>query len=65
MGIWGMAQAFGMGVSSFASGTLKTVLIESGFLSPSIGYTTIFGLEVVLMGGGCGRVAQCRHSTVP
>lgn len=49
MGMWGMAQAFGMGVSSFASGTLKTLLIESGFLSPAIGYTTIFGLEVVLM----------------
>jgi len=49
MGMWGMAQAFGMGVSSFASGTLKTVLIESGVLSPAIGYTTIFGLEVVLM----------------
>ncbi len=49
MGMWGMAQAFGMGMSSFASGTLKTLLIESGFLSPAIGYTTIFGLEVVLM----------------
>jgi BCD family chlorophyll transporter-like MFS transporter len=49
MGIWGMAQAFGMGVSSFASGTLKTLLIESGVLSPAIGYTAIFGLEVVLM----------------
>jgi BCD family chlorophyll transporter-like MFS transporter len=49
MGIWGMAQAFGMGVSSFASGTLKTLLIESGVLSPAIGYTAIFGLEVVFM----------------
>lgn len=49
MGMWGMAQAFGMGMSSFASGTLKTVLIESGILSPAIGYTAIFGLEVVLM----------------
>jgi BCD family chlorophyll transporter-like MFS transporter len=49
MGMWGMAQAFGMGAASFLSGTLKTVLIETGLFGPSIGYTMIFGLEVVLM----------------
>lgn len=49
MGMWGMAQAFGMGAASFLSGALKTVLIESGMLAPALGYTVIFGLEVGLM----------------
>jgi len=49
MGMWGMAQAFGTGAASFLSGTLKTVLIETGFFVPASGYTMIFGLEVVLM----------------
>lgn len=49
MGMWGMAQAFGTGAASFLSGTLKTVLIETGLFVPSMGYTMIFGIEVVLM----------------
>ena len=49
MGMWGMAQAFGTGLSTILSGTLKSGLIESGLLSPTLGYTAIFGLEVVLM----------------
>lgn len=49
MGMWGMAQAFGTGLSTILSGTLKSSLIESGLLSPALGYSAIFGLEVVLM----------------
>jgi len=49
MGMWGMAQAFGMGISTMLSGALKSGLIETGLLSPTLGYTTIFGLELVLM----------------
>ena len=49
MGIWGMAQAFGVGLSTILSGALKSGLIETGLMSPAMGYSTIFGLELVLM----------------
>lgn len=49
MGMWGMAQAFGTGMASVLSGTLKSLLIETGLLSSHIGYATIFGLETMLM----------------
>jgi BCD family chlorophyll transporter-like MFS transporter len=49
MGMWGMAQSFGMGMSSILSGALKSALIETNLLSASVGYSAIFGLEVVLM----------------
>jgi BCD family chlorophyll transporter-like MFS transporter len=49
MGMWGMAQSFGMGMSSILSGALKSTLIETNLLSASVGYSAIFGLEVVLM----------------
>ena len=49
MGLWGMAQAFGTGMASVISGTLRTVLIESNLLSAQVGYTAIFGLETVIM----------------
>ena len=49
MGMWGMAQAFGTGLSTILSGALKSGLIETGLMSPALGYTTIFGIEVVLM----------------
>lgn len=54
MGMWGMAQAFGMGASSFLSGTFKSLLIETGAMAPALGYGLIFGLEVVLMVVGVG-----------
>ncbi len=47
MGLWGTAQALGMGVSSFASGALHTLLIDSGLLSPRFAYFGIFVLEAV------------------
>jgi BCD family chlorophyll transporter-like MFS transporter len=62
MGMWGMAQAFGMGLSSILSGSLKSGLIETGFLSPAMGYSAIFGLEVVLMVMGA---AMLRHVSIP
>jgi BCD family chlorophyll transporter-like MFS transporter len=49
MGMWGMAQSFGMGMSSILSGALKSALIETHLFSATIGYTAIFGFEVVLM----------------
>ncbi|MEL7432399.1 MAG: BCD family MFS transporter [Chloroflexota bacterium] len=49
MGLWGMAQAFGNGMSSVAGGGLHTLLIGSGFLAPELAYTFIFGLEALGM----------------
>ena len=45
MGLWGTAQAFGMGLASFFSGVLHTVLIGSGMLIPKHAYFGIFMLE--------------------
>jgi BCD family chlorophyll transporter-like MFS transporter len=49
MGLWGMAQAFGMGLASIVSGGLHSLMIETGLLSAATGYTAIFGLETVVM----------------
>lgn len=49
MGLWGVAQAFGMGFASIISGGLHSLLIETGLLSASLGYTAIFGLEALVM----------------
>lgn len=49
MGLWGVAQAFGNGMSSIGSGLLHTTLIESGLLAPSVAYTAVFGLEAIGM----------------
>ncbi len=49
MGLWGVAQAFGMGCAAILSGTLHTLLIESGLLGAQAGYAAIFGLETILM----------------
>jgi BCD family chlorophyll transporter-like MFS transporter len=57
MGMWGTAQAFGNGLSSILSGGLKTLLIESGFLSAQYGYAVIFGIETVLMIVGVATLA--------
>jgi BCD family chlorophyll transporter-like MFS transporter len=45
MGLWGTAQAFGMGLSSVGSGALHTALISGGLLAPSHAYFGIFLLE--------------------
>jgi len=47
MGLWGTAQALGMGVSSFASGALHTLMIDSGVMEPKHAYFGIFMLEAV------------------
>jgi BCD family chlorophyll transporter-like MFS transporter len=49
MGMWGVAQAFGMGCAAIVSGGLHSLLIGSGLLDARAGYTAIFGLETVLM----------------
>ncbi|MEE4639690.1 MAG: BCD family MFS transporter [Wenzhouxiangella sp.] len=45
MGLWGTAQAIGMGTSSVASGALHTTLIDAGVLAPKYAYFGIFLLE--------------------
>ena len=45
MGLWGTAQALGMGMSSVGSGALHTTLIGSGLLAPKYAYFGIFLLE--------------------
>lgn len=45
MGLWGTAQALGMGMSSVGSGALHTTLIASGLLVPKYAYFGIFLLE--------------------
>jgi len=45
MGLWGTAQALGMGMSSVGSGALHTVLIDGGLLAPRHAYFGIFMLE--------------------
>ncbi|MGJ3239684.1 MAG: BCD family MFS transporter [Anaerolineae bacterium] len=49
MGLWGMAQAFGNGASSFAGGALHTAFIGTGFLTPESAYFMIFGIEAIGM----------------
>jgi BCD family chlorophyll transporter-like MFS transporter len=45
MGLWGTAQALGMGMSSIGSGALHTTLISGGLLTPAHAYFGIFLLE--------------------
>ncbi len=49
MGIWGMSQGLGNGFANVLSGALHTGLIETGLLTPALGYTLIFGCEALLM----------------
>jgi MFS transporter, BCD family, chlorophyll transporter len=49
MGLWGMAQAFGTGLSSVSSGALHTLLIETGLLTPQTAYFGIFSFEALGM----------------
>jgi MFS transporter, BCD family, chlorophyll transporter len=49
MGMWGIAQAYGTGVSSVAAGALHTGLIELGQIVPQTAYTLIFGVEGIAM----------------
>lgn len=45
LGLWGTAQAMGMGGAAVAAGALHTSLIGSGLLTPGNGYWIIFSLE--------------------
>jgi MFS transporter, BCD family, chlorophyll transporter len=49
MGLWGMAQGLGNGFANITSGALHTGLIETGLLTPSAAYATIFFTEASLM----------------
>ena len=49
MGLWGTAQAMGMGGSAVAAGALHTALIGSGLLAPENAYWIIFSLEATVL----------------
>jgi BCD family chlorophyll transporter-like MFS transporter len=51
MGLWGIAQAMGMGGSSVAGGALHTTLIGSGVMEAQTAYWLIFSLEGGLLLG--------------
>lgn len=51
MGLWGVAQAFGTGISSIMSGALHTSFIESGLLTPYVGYVIFFIFEAFCLVG--------------
>ncbi|MFN2329572.1 MAG: BCD family MFS transporter [Chromatocurvus sp.] len=58
MGLWGTAQAMGMGGSSVAAGALHTSLIGSGFLEPQNAYWIIFSLEASLLLGAAAILTR-------
>jgi len=47
MGLWGVAQAMGMALSSLSSGAIHTAFIGSGLLAPKTVYLGMFVLEAV------------------
>jgi BCD family chlorophyll transporter-like MFS transporter len=49
MGLWGMAQGLGNGFANVLSGVFHTGVIESNLMSPAMGYSTLFGIEALLM----------------
>lgn len=49
MGLWGTAQAMGMGLSAACAGALHTALIGSGLLPASTAYWIIFSAEALLI----------------
>lgn len=49
LGLWSMAQAFATSFAFIASGALHTLLIESGWVAPGMGFAMIFGLEGLSM----------------
>jgi BCD family chlorophyll transporter-like MFS transporter len=49
IGLWGVAQAIGMGGAAIAAGTLHTLLIGSGLLAAETAYGLIFAGEAMLL----------------
>lgn len=58
MGLWGTAQAMGMGGSSVAAGALHTSLIGSGLLEPQNAYWIIFSLEACVLLGAAAVLTR-------
>jgi BCD family chlorophyll transporter-like MFS transporter len=52
MGLWGLAMALGSGVSGILAGSMVSLLVETAWLSPSMGYAVIFAFEGLLMAIG-------------
>ncbi|MEO1286494.1 MAG: BCD family MFS transporter [Chloroflexota bacterium] len=58
MGLWGMAQSFGSGFSSFFAGALHSSIIGTGLMAPAQGYGAIFFFEAFLMLWGAWMLLQ-------
>lgn len=58
MGLWGTAQAIGMGGSAVAAGALHTTLIGSGFLEPHSAYWIIFSAEAIILLGAAAILTR-------
>lgn len=58
MGLWGTAQAMGMGGSAVAAGALHTSLIGSGLLAPENAYWMIFSLEAIVLLGAAAVLTR-------
>jgi BCD family chlorophyll transporter-like MFS transporter len=58
MGLWGVAQALGMGGSAVAAGALHTTLIGTGFMAPGNAYWLIFSLEATLLLGAAWALSR-------
>jgi BCD family chlorophyll transporter-like MFS transporter len=58
MGLWGIAQAIGMGGSAVAAGALHTALIGSGLLAPQTAYWLIFSAEGGLLLGAAALLTR-------
>ncbi|MFN2287766.1 MAG: BCD family MFS transporter [Chromatocurvus sp.] len=58
MGLWGTAQAMGMGGSAVAAGALHTALIGSGLLAPENAYWIIFSLEASVLLGAAAVLSR-------
>lgn len=58
MGLWGVAQAFGTGISSIASGAFHTWFIESGLLAAQPAYLILFSFEAICLAGAALVVSK-------
>jgi BCD family chlorophyll transporter-like MFS transporter len=58
MGLWGIAQAIGMGGSAVAAGALHTVFIDSSLVEATVAYWLIFSLEGGLLLGAALVLAR-------
>lgn len=61
MGMWGLAQGFGIGLANVLSGVLHTALIKTALFPPASAYALIYFLEACVM---VCAIALLRHLDV-